>query len=123
MAERTTDHVEETCEKDFLGFDGDGSGFDLGKVQDVADEIQEVRTCSVNRARTLDLLAGEIPIRVVSQLLAQDQNAVERRPELMGHISQELGFVLGGKSQFLGLPLELASRLLDLLVLALNLRI
>src|ERR1700722_18806645 len=39
MAERTADHVEEAGEEDFFGFDGNGSGFDLGKVQDVTDQI------------------------------------------------------------------------------------
>src|ERR1700685_2149024 len=112
MAERTPNHVQKAGEENFLGFDGDGSGFDLGKVKNVTDQIQQVRTCPVNGARKLDVLACEGPVRIVSQLLAQDQNAVERRPELMRHICQELGFVLGGKSQLLGLPLELASRLL-----------
>jgi hypothetical protein len=47
----------------------------------------------VNGAREFDLTGGQITFRVVGQLLAQDENAVERRAQLVAHIRQELGLV------------------------------
>ena len=85
------------------------------------DQVQEVGAGAVDRARELDLLAGEVPLGVVGELLAEDQDAVQRRAQLVRHVGEELGLVLRGQRQLLGLLLERAPRLLDLLVLALDL--
>ena len=57
---------------------------------------------------------------VLGQLLAEDQDRVERRAQLVRHVRQELGLVLGGERQFGRLLLERAAGLLDFLVLALD---
>ena len=75
----------------------------------------------VNGARELDLLAGEVAVRVLGQLLAQDQDAVERRAQLVRHVGEELGLVLRGERELGGLLLDRAPRLLDFLVLRLDL--
>jgi hypothetical protein len=59
--------------------------------------------------------------RVVAQLLAEDQDRVQRRAELVAHIGQELRLVLGGERQLGRLLLERPAGLLDLLVLRLDL--
>ena len=69
----------------------------------------------------LDLLGGEVAAGVVGQLLAEDEDGVERRAQLVRHVGQELGLVLGGQRQLGGLLLEGAAGLLDFLVLALDL--
>ena len=61
-----------------------------------------------------------MPPRVFGELLAEDQNRVERRAQLVRHVGEELRLVLGGERQLGGLLLERAPRLLDLLVLALD---
>ena len=66
-------------------------------------------------------LADQIALRIVGQLLAEDQDAVERRAQLVRHVGQELGLVLRGERQLGRLFLERAAGLLDLLVLALDL--
>ncbi len=43
---------------------------------------------------------------------------VERRAQLVRHVGQELGLVLRGEGEFLGLLFQRAAGLLDLLVLA-----
>ena len=55
------------------------------------------------------------------ELLAQDQDAVQRRAQLVRHVGEEFGLVLGGERQLGRLLLERAAGLLDLLVLALHL--
>jgi hypothetical protein len=63
----------------------------------------------------------EVAVGVVAELLAEDEDAVERRAQLVGHVGQELGLVLRGEGELRGLLLERAAGLLDLLVLALDL--
>ena len=74
----------------------------------------------MNGAGELTCLRGQIPIGVLAQLLAQDQDAVERRAQLMGHVGQELGLVLGSQGQFLGFFFQGPAGLLNFLVLALH---
>ena len=65
-------------------------------------------------------LAGQIAVRIFGQLLAEDQDAVERRAQLVRHVGQEFGLVLRGQRQFGRLFLQRAAGLLDFLVLALD---
>ena len=71
--------------------------------------------------RELDLLRRQVAADVLGELLAEDQNRVQRRAQLVRHVREELGLVLRGERQLGGLLLERAARLLDLLVLALDL--
>ena len=72
-------------------------------------------------AGELDLLRREIAVRVLGELLAEDEDAVERCPELVRHVGEELGLVFRGEGQLGRLFLDRTPRLLDLLVLALDL--
>ena len=72
-------------------------------------------------AGEFDLLGREVAVGVVGELLAQNQDGVERRAQLVGHVGQELGLVLRGQRQLRGLFFDRAAGLLDFLVLALHL--
>src|SRR5690348_1074401 len=85
VTERTGDHFEQTAEENFFGFDGNGTGFDLGEIENVGDEIEQVRSSAMNGAGELDLTRSEIVFGVVAHLLAENEDAVERRAQLMGH--------------------------------------
>ena len=63
----------------------------------------------------------QVAVRVFGQLLAEDQDRVERRAQLVAHVGQELGLVLRGERKLGRLVFERAARLLDFLVLALHL--
>ena len=121
VLERAHDHIEQVGEEHLLGLDRHRARLDLREVEDVGDQVEEVGAGAVDGARELDLLAGEVPLGVVGELLAEDQDAVQRRAQLVRHVGEELGLVLRGQRQLLGLLLERAPRLLDLLVLALDL--
>ena len=69
----------------------------------------------------LDCLVREVAAGVLGQLLAEDEDRVERRAQLVRHVGQELGLVLGGERQLGGLFFQRAAGLLDFLVLALDL--
>ena len=66
-------------------------------------------------------LGAQVAIGIVGQLLAQDQDRVERRAQLVAHVGQELRLVARGQRQLGRLLLDGAAGLLDLLVLALDL--
>ena len=63
-------------------------------------------------------LRSQIAVGVFGELLAQHQNAVQRRAQFVRHVGQELRLVLGSQRQFFGLLFQRAARLLDFLVLA-----
>ena len=121
VPERTRHHVEQVGEEDLLRIDRHRAGLDLRQVEDVADQVEQVGAGAVDGARELDLLGREIAIRVVAELLAEDQDAVQRRAQLVRHVGQELGLVLRGQRELGRLFLQRAAGLLDFLVLALDL--
>jgi hypothetical protein len=74
----------------------------------------------VDRLGELDLLGGEVGVRVVGEQLGEDQQRVERRTQLVGHVGQELALVAHGDRELLGALLQDLPRLLDLGVLHLD---
>src|SRR6185295_18886270 len=57
---------------------------------------------------------------VSGELLAEDEDGIERRAQLVGHVREELGLVFRRERQLSGLFLERAASLLDLGVFALD---
>jgi len=97
------------------------SSADLREIEDVRDQVQEIGTGAVDRARELDLSPRQVAVGVVAELLPEDQDAVQRRAQLVRHVGQEFRLVLRGERELVGLLLERAAGLLDLFVLALDL--
>ena len=67
--------------------------------------------------------SDRLRVRVLGQLLRQDQQAVERRAQLVRHVGEELGLVLRRQGELGGLVFEREPRLLDLAVLVLHLHV
>ena len=118
MLERADNHLQQVREVDLLGFDGDRARLDLREVENVGDQVEEVGAGAVNRARELDLFGREVLLRVIGELLAENQNAVQRRAQLVRHVGQELRLVLRGQRELFGLLFEGAPCLFDFLILA-----
>ena len=66
-------------------------------------------------------LVGQVARGVFGELLAEDEDGIERRAQFVGHVRQELGLVFRGERQLGGFFLERVAGLLDLGVLALDL--
>ena len=105
------------------GIDGHGAGLDLGHVEDVGDQRQQVRARGVDALGVLDLLRREVAPGVVRERLGQQQQAVQGRAQLVAHVGQELRLVLRGQRELLGPLLERQLGQFDLPVLALDLRL
>ena len=91
-----------------------GARLDLREIQDVVDQREQLRARRVDGARELDLLRREIAADVVGQEARQDQQAVERRAQLVRHVGEELRFRFAGA---LGLDLGAHQLRLDALAL------
>ncbi len=118
MTEGPGHHVEQAGEEHFLGVNGYRAGFDLRKVENVADQVQQIGPGAMDRTGEFNLLPGQVAVGVVRKLLAQHQNAVERRAQFMRHVGEEFGLIFRREREFLGLFFERAAGLLDFLVLA-----
>ena len=121
VAERPRHRLLQVRQEQLLGIDRHGAGFDLRQIEDVADQVQQVGARAVDGAGELDLTRRQVAVRVVAQLLAEDQDRVQRRAQLVRHVGQELGLVLRGQRELRRLLLHRAPGLLDFLVLALHL--
>ena len=121
VPERPADGLQQVRGQDLLGIDRHRAGFDLGEIEDVADQVEQVGAGAVDGAGEFDLLAGQIAVRVFGELLAEDQDAVERRAQLVPHVGEEFGLVFRGQRKLGRLFLQRAAGLLDFLVLALHL--
>jgi hypothetical protein len=76
VAEAALDRLPQRREAEILVFDGDRSGLDLGEVEDVRDEVQQVRAGRVDGAGILDLAVRKIAFAVLRELLPEDEDAV-----------------------------------------------
>ena len=123
MPKVAIDRFAKTDERDFLDVDGDGTESIFERSRMSLMRLQKIGAGGVDVARKLDLLLGEIACCVLSELLAKDEDRVERRAQLMRHIRQELGLVFRGERQLRGFLLECVSCLFNLGVLALDLGI
>ncbi len=88
--------------------------FDPREVEDLVDEFQQVVARGIDRPGVLDLLLAQVGLPVVGENLGQDEQAVERRAQLVRHAGEEVGLVLRGEGDLLGLLLDLLARRLDL---------
>ena len=120
VVERPEDRFAERGEGDLLRLDGDGARLDLRQVEDVVDQRQQVGAGRMDVPGEVHLLGGEVAAAVLGELLPEDQNRVERRPQLVRHVRQEFRLVLRGQRELGRLLFERAPRLLDFLVLALD---
>ncbi len=98
----------------------DFSGLDLRQIEDVVDELQEIGAGGVDDVGVLDLLRAEVVRRVLRQQPRQDEQAVQRRAQLMGHVGEELRLVPGRQGELPGPFLDFLPGLLDLEVLDLD---
>jgi hypothetical protein len=72
------------------------SRFHLGQIQDFVDQVQQVFARRMNGLGKFGLLGGQVLFLVFQKQPGEQQYAVKRRSELMGHVGHELRFVAAG---------------------------
>src|SRR5579872_1215789 len=93
VAEVPADRIDKVDKQHLFGINGDGSGLNLREIKNVTDEVEQVGASAMNGACKLHLFGREIAFAVVGQLLAKDEDAVERCAKFVRHVGQELRFV------------------------------
>ena len=71
-------HFYQAVEEHLFGFHGYSAGLNFRQVENIADQVQKIRPGAVDSARELDLPAAEVSVRILRQLLAKNQDTVER---------------------------------------------
>ena len=117
MAERALQQIVQIREVHFADIEHDRARFDLRQIENIVDERQQIVARRMNRLGVLGLPASEVAVRVLRQLIRQDQQAIERRAQLVRHVRQELRLVLRRERKLLGLFFERLPRLLHFAVL------
>ena len=74
--------------------------FDLGEVENVVDQYEQVVAGGIDRLRVFHLLGAQVAGLVVAQQLGQDERGVERGAQFVAHVGQKLAFVLAGQLKF-----------------------
>src|SRR5690349_14621710 len=86
VPEVAIERIAEAHEGDFFGLNGNRAGLDLRKVENVVDQVQEVGAGRIYVACKLDLLWQQVAGGVLGELLTENQNRVERRPQFVRHV-------------------------------------
>ncbi len=71
----------------------DFAGLDLGEIEDVVDQRQQIVSGRADRLGELHLFLGEVAFFVVCEQPGQDQRRVERRPQFVAHVGEEFALV------------------------------
>ncbi|MNM65345.1 hypothetical protein D3C81_767810 [compost metagenome] len=108
VAEMAGDFAGQCFHPHFLAVHVHLAGFDLGQVQDVVDQAQQVGAGIMDDRCRFHFLRIQMAALVLGQFLGQDQQAVERRAQLVRHVGQEVSLVLAGTRQLLRLELGFA---------------
>src|SRR5262245_5201821 len=73
--------------------------FDARKVEDAVDELEQVTARVVDRADVGLLALGELAVQPVQQHLGEADDRVQRRPQLVRHVGEELRLEAAGLHQ------------------------
>ncbi len=99
MRKRAPQPLRQVGQRQVLDHQFHLAGLDLGQVENVVDQVQQAVAGVVDDARRFDLFVVEVAGVVVGQAARQDQQAVQRRAQLVRHVGQELGLVLACAGQ------------------------
>ena len=121
VAERPLHRLAHLFEAHFADIDRHRAGFDLRQIENVVDQLEQILAGTVDRPRELDLFRRQVAVGIRRELLRENEQAVERRAQLVRHVREELDLVTRGERELLRLAFQRLARLLDFAVLALDL--
>ena len=86
------------------------AGFDLRKVQDVVEQLEQVLARVPDVAQIFVLALVELAEHAIEQHLGEPDHRVQRGPQFVRHAGQELRLVAAGDFELAGLGLQLAEQ-------------
>ena len=76
--------------------------FDLGEIENVVDQPKQVLAVLLHSVQHLRRLGREFAVQTVLHELGITEDGIERRPELMAHVGEELRLVLARQFELPG---------------------
>ena len=73
-----------------LSIERHAAGLNLGQVQDVVDQRQQVPAAGIDVVQIVGLFRRDRPDQAVADQLAETDDSVERRAQFVAHVGQEL---------------------------------
>ena len=109
------DLVDQPGQIDRLGIELELPGLDLGEVEHLVDEAEQVGAGGIHAAQRFLRLVRAEPRRVGDHHLGQPDDGVERGAQLVAHAGEELRLVLARLRELAALLLDLVEqpRILD----------
>jgi hypothetical protein len=104
---------DQRCEREGLELQLHATSFDLRQVEEVVDQGEQMPACAEHPIERLSVLLQ--CLRILPQHLADADDGVEGRAQLMAHVGQELGLVLARLCKLVSFLFDLMeqSRILD----------
>ncbi len=90
--QHTAQGAEEIHHLELGSLDSDFARLNLGQIQQVIDEFQQVLSALADIVDLLGLLAVELPVGVLEQQVRQGEDRIHRRSEFMAHVGEEARF-------------------------------
>ena len=84
------ERIDQSGKRDLFRHQFELAGFDLGNVQDVIDQVQQVIARRMDRLGKPHLFVAQVAFRILGQQPGQDQRTVQRRAQLVRHVGQKL---------------------------------
>ena len=112
---RADDSMDHVAEGVILERQRQLARFDLGQVEHIVDEIQQMTAALLHPFQHVADRLGHLSVDPIDDELRVAQDRVERGAQLVAHVGEELRLVLAGDLQLPALLLDLAeqARILD----------
>ena len=117
VAEPLVEVAGQLVDVDIADLERGAARFNLRQVEDIVNQMQQVVAGSVHHTHHVDLLLGQVAVAVLAQLFGQQQQAVERRAQLMRHVGEKFGLVLRRQRELLRLFLQAVAGNFDFAIL------
>ena len=104
--EASLDELLDLGEANIRWIDVHLAGLDLRQIEHVVDKGKQIAARGENRLGELHLLRSEVAVLVLAEKPREDEEAVERSPQLVRHVRQEFRFVLGAQRELVRLFFE-----------------
>src|SRR5207248_2002894 len=89
VPEGAIDEVVQVVQAQFARLDDYRARLDLGQVENVVDERQQIVARRMDRLGEVHLFARQVPLGVSAKLVGENQQTVEGGPQLVGHVGEE----------------------------------
>ena len=111
LARGADDLVDQRRDADGLRAELELAGFDLGEIEHLVDQAEQMRAGAVHPPQRLERLLGAEARRIRDHHLGEPDDGVERRAQLVAHIGEELRLVLARDFELPALFLDLREQI------------